>query len=169
MINSLPRGGTFINVPNAASIILGGALCGCGPAAAPPAKPAPAAVAHRDHAEHDHADHDHDHPTTLAGAVVEVEKAWKQIRDALKAGDRDAADDKVHEVGHLLEDCESLVAKQPAAAREAAKQGVEEIFDCFDTLDAALHGDDDAWKKIDVDGIGKRLDAVFGKLAALAK
>jgi len=157
---------------------------GCGPASAPvtPVKPA---IVHNDHGkDHDHGDHDHDHgkdhdhdhgkqadhadndhdhshPETLAAGVLEVEAMWGHVKAALKAGDREAADEKVHAVGHLLEDFEGLLAKEKAEAQEAGKKATQEVFDCFDKLDEAFHGDEDDLKKLDLDALGERLEAAI--------
>ena len=155
---------------------------GCSPAPAPVAPAKPAAV-HGDH-DHDHdhgkgddhddgkqADHDdhgHAHPETLAAAVLELETMWSHVKGSLKAGDREKADEKVHAVGHLLEDFEGLLAKEKAEAQEAGKKATQEVFDCFDKLDEAFHGDEDDLKKLDLDALGERLEAAIKSLKSLA-
>ena len=145
----------FACLPVLATVVV--VATGCSEPAAPPVvgpRPAPAptaAVAH-DH-DHDH-DHDHakpaaaaheghEHPETLAAAVTELKGLVEKVREALAAGDREKADGPVHAVGHLLEDMEGLVAKAklPAEREAAVKQAVEEIFQAFDALDTAIHGD----------------------------
>jgi len=174
--------------------VLAVGVLGCSPAAAPVAPVKPVA-AHADHGEqakhdqhdkhdgHDHekddghahgkeADHDgdhgHTHPETLAAAVLELETMWGHVKGALKAGDRDKADEKVHAVGHLLEDFEGLLAKEKAEAQEAGKNATQDVFDCFDKLDEAFHGDEDALKKLDLDALGERLEAAIKSLKDLA-
>ena len=166
-------------------------VLGCSPAAAPVARVKPVA-AHADHDEqakhdkhdgHDHgkddghahgkeADHDddhgHAHPETLAAGVLELETMWGHVKGALKAGDREKADDKVHAVGHLLEDFEGLLAKEKAEAQEAGKKATDEVFDCFDKLDEAFHGDEDDLKKLDLDALGQRLEAAIKTLKETA-
>ena len=93
---------------------------------------------------------------------------WGHVKGALKSGDREKADEKVHEVGHLLEDFETLLAKEKAAAQEAGKKATQEVFDCFDTLDEAFHGDEDDLKKLDLDALGERLEAAIKSLKSLA-
>jgi len=171
--------------------VLAVGVLGCSPAAAP-VKPV---AAHADHDEqakhdkhdkhdgHDHAkddghahgkeadhddDHGHTHPETLAAGVLELETMWGHVKGALKAGDREKADDKVHAVGHLLEDFEGLLAKEKAEAQEAGKKATQEVFECFDTLDEAFHGDEDALKKLDLDALGERLEAAIKSLKDLA-
>ena len=160
-------------------------LLGCGPAAPPaaPAKPAAGHTAHDghgghddhdhehgkhdDHDDHDHDDHGHAHPETLAEGVAELEAMWGRVREALKAGDRDTADDQVHAVGHLLEDFEGLLAKEKTEAQEAGKKATQEVFDCFDKLDEAFHGDEDDLKKLDLEALGQRLDSAIPTLKGL--
>jgi len=167
-------------------VMLSAGVLGCSPAA-PPAAPAKPVAAHADHGhgddndkDHDHGkhdddkhgddkhdDHEHAHPETLAAGVLELEKMWGHVKEALKAGDREKADDKVHAVGHLLEDFEALLAKEKAEAQEAGKKATQEVFDCFDTLDEAFHGDEEALKKLDLDALGERLEAAIMSLKGL--
>jgi hypothetical protein len=157
-------------------------IVGCSPATPPVAPAKPVAAAHADH-DHDHGkddshdhskkagndqdDHDHAHPETLAAGVAEVEAMWGHVKEALKAGDRDKADEKVHAVGHLLEDFEGLLAKEKAEVQEAGKKATQEVFDCFDKLDEAFHGDEDDLKKLDLDALGERLEAAIKTLKGL--
>ena len=159
-------------------------IVGCSPATPPVAPAKPVAAAHADHdhdhdhgkdGSHDHGkktgndhdDHDHAHPETLAAGVAEVEAMWGHVKESLKAGDRDKADEKVHAVGHLLEDFEGLLAKEKAEVQEAGKKATQEVFDCFDKLDAAFHGDEDDLKKLDLDALGERLEAAIKTLKGL--
>jgi hypothetical protein len=156
--------------------MLSAGLLGCSPAAAPvaPAKPVAAHADHDKHDKHDnhdhddHDDHDHAHPETLAAGVAELEAMWGHVKAALKADDREKADEKVHAVGHLLEDFEKLLAKEKAEAQEAGKKATQEVFDCFDKLDEAFHGEEDALKKLDLDALGERLEAAIKSLKSLA-
>jgi hypothetical protein len=158
------------------AIVVGAMLAGC-TEPQPPAAPRPAAVARAHAHDHDHghgksaakaADHgDHQHPHTLAAGVAEIQSLWGKVRTAIGKGDRDQADEHVHEVGHLLEDLEGLLAAVPEEAREGGKKAMEEIFDCFDTLDTAFHGAEDDWKKVDLDALSPRLEAAFKTLSGL--
>jgi len=161
--------------------VLSVGVMGCSPAAAPVA-PAKSVAAHADHDKHDHDhdhakpaakdhddhDEDHAHPETLAAGVAELEAVWGHVKAALKADDREKADEKVHAVGHLLEDFEDLLAKEKAEAQEAGKKATQEVFDCFDKLDEAFHGDEDALKKLDLDALGERLETAIKSLKSLA-
>lgn len=153
-----------------AALVVGTAtLWGCAPATAP--KPPASTVASRaghddhdhdhdhDHAKHDHDDHDdkdgkdakdghgdHDHPETLAEGVAELETLLADVGEKLGSGAKDAADDAVHAAGHLLEDLRGLLEKQELAAdlKEAGTKAIDELFECFDKLDVALHAGADA-------------------------
>jgi hypothetical protein len=163
--------------------LVAGTLPGCSPTGSTPPAARPVAVQHDDHDDHakhdkhekhddhdhDHDDHEHAHPTTLAAGVAELEAMWGHVRGALQAGERDKADDKVHAVGHLLEDFEGLLAKEEAAAQEVGKKATQEVFECFDVLDTALHGAEDDLKKIDLDKLGERLGAAIKTLTEMAK
>ena len=162
-------------------------VLGCSPAAAP-VSPAKAVAVHADHDKHDDHDHgkdddhdhgksaaqdhdkddDHAHPETLAAGVAELETMWGHVKAALKADDREKADEKVHAVGHLLEDFEKLLAKEKAESQEVGKKATQDVFDCFDKLDEAFHGDEDALKKLDLDALGERLETAIKSLKSLA-
>jgi hypothetical protein len=133
---------------------------GCAPAAKQEAATTkPAAKADHDHEhDHDHADEkkaakpaakggddhdDHKHPETLAEGVKELEQLVGSVKEHLAADAKEKADDAVHLVGHLLEDVEKLVpaAKLSAEAEAGVKKAVEELYDCFDKLDVALHAE----------------------------
>lgn len=144
---------------------------GCGePAPAPVVGPVPAAVKPADH-DHGH-DHEHGaaatgghvHPETLPAAVTELKELVAKVREALASGDREKADGPVHEVGHLLEDIEGLVAKAklPAEREAAVKQALGEIFQAFDTLDTAIHGDAD--KPIEFAPLDEKIGKALGVL-----
>lgn len=130
---------------------------GCArPPEAPPAaasKP-PAATGHdadHDHAhdDHDHAhdDHDHahgddhEHPQTLAEGVTRLAALAGSVKEHLAADARDDADEAVHDMGHLLEDLHELVRTSDLAAdaKAAATRALDELFECFNALDEALH------------------------------
>jgi hypothetical protein len=105
--------------------------------------PAPVAAAKKPQGHHDHGhDHgDHAHPETLAAGVAELEKLLGTVGEKLASGATEAADDAVHMVGHLIEDLEGLLGaeKLGAEAQAAGKKALDELFECFDALDTALH------------------------------
>lgn len=134
----------------ALSVALGLAASGCGPSAPTAVKTTPApATRPEDTHDHDH-DHDHDHghdhgehdhPETLAEGVAQLAEAAAAVEKHLAAGATDAADDVVHGVGHIIEDIQGLLPKEnlTAEAKAAAAKALDEVFECFDKLDTALH------------------------------
>ena len=157
---------------------------GCAPAKAPQAKPATAKAAHdHDHAhdhgkksEHDDHDHAHDHGDhaahdTLAGAVAELEKISTSVKEELGKKNLEEADGHVHMVGHLVDDMHRLVdsGKLSDDAKAAAKKALDEIFDCFDKLDTALHSSDENVRQaIDYLEHEPQIQAGIGKLKEAA-
>ena len=158
---SLPRAGLAGTL--SALVVGTAAFWGCAPATAPklPAGSAASRAGHddhdhdhdHDHAKHDHGDKDgknahgdHDHPETLAEGVAELETLLADVGEKLGSGAKDAADDAVHAAGHLLEDLRGLLEKQELAAdlKEAGGKAIDELFECFDKLDVALHAGADA-------------------------
>jgi hypothetical protein len=125
-----------------AMVLVGLLAPGCSTAEKPgaaSAKPAGAAADSHDH-DHDHAAA-HDHPETLAEAVAELESLTKAVAERLAGDAQAAADDAVHAAGHLLDDMKALVETQTLTtdAKEAATKALDELYECFDTLDVALH------------------------------
>ena len=120
------------------SVIAALALTGCEPAAPPAAKTAQKAAHGHDH-DHDHADHDH--PETLAAGVAQLAEAAAAVEKHLASGATDKADEVVHGVGHIIEDIQGLLPKEnlSADAKAAAAKALDEVFECFDKLDTALH------------------------------
>ncbi len=155
-----PRFPRLSSAPYAVLAVAGWFVAGCSPAAKPVATPAKPAAAHAEsddhhddheghdhsaHGDHDHAEKDHaaehDHPETLAAAVAELEALTKDVAEKLAGDAHEAADHAVHAAGHLLDDARDLLAKETltADAKEAATKALDEIFECFDKLDVALH------------------------------
>jgi hypothetical protein len=155
-------------------------LFGCAPAG-PPAAAVTATQAgheHDEHDDHEHDDHDHDdhddheHPVTVAGGLDELEDVCRRVKESLAAGDLDKADDSVHMVGHLVEDLQKLVAesKPDADAAAAATKALDEIFDCFDAMDTALHSTDaEAARKLDYAAYAPRIEAAIETLRKSAR
>lgn len=124
---------------------------GCSPAAAPPARVDASHEHDHDHGHdgHDHGEEDYDSPNTIAAGIAALEKICGEVKAELAEGDLDDADGKVHMVGHLLDDLRLLVidSKPAAEVETAAKKALDEIFDCFDKMDTALHAADEAERK----------------------
>lgn len=136
---SLPR--MLAGITSAALLL----ATGCGAPAPAPSKPAPIAANEHDHGhDHDHGHGDHHGPATLAEGLTQLEKAVATITTGLSTGAKEAADDAVHEVGHLLGDLETLVAKQEwtAEVKEKGLEAIAELTDSFDKLDQSLHAGD---------------------------
>lgn len=163
-----------MGLPSAAGIVLGCSVIGCAPASAPPRTPQ-ATVHDHDHHDHhdDHAHHGHGHdegrerPETLAGALAELEKVCADVKAALAKKDLDEADGHVHMVGHLLDDMHSLVGSSGLAdeAASAAKKALDQVFDCFDSMDTALHSsNEDVRKAIDYLEHEPKIEAAIGEL-----
>ena len=140
-----------------------GAL-GCAPATTQ--APVADRAGHSDHADHDHADHDHEHPETLAAGVMDLEEICGNVKALLDAGDQEKADDQVHLVGHTLEDIQALAisAKLPTDALAAVTKAADEIFDCFDKLDTALHAPEG--KAVEYAPYAERIEAAIQILKA---
>ena len=154
------------------------AMMGCGEPSPPVAPPAAKAV-HADHDHGDHHDHDHDHdhghedhehPETIAAGLAGLEKICREVKEELAEGDHEEADGKVHMVGHLLDDLRGLVvdAKPAADVEEAAKKALDDIFDCFDKMDTALHSSDpEAVNNLDYAEHAPAIEAAIQKLKTL--
>ena len=137
-------------------------VMGCSPAAKPPAKP-------DDHADHDHTD-DHDHPKTLAAGITSLETLCGDVKAAMAEKDVKKADPVLHEIGHLLEDIQSLLkaAKLPLEVNDSANSAIDEIFECFDKIDITLHESKDA-KESGVATYDEMADRIAAALATLKK
>lgn len=101
-------------------------------------KPEARAHDHDHHDDHGH-DHGHDHPATLGDAVDRIGKMLASLEKAFMEDDHDEADSIVHEIGHLLEDGEGLLAKAPEAVAAKARGAWKELGDCLADVDEKLH------------------------------
>ena len=153
-------------LPALAVAILAWSAAGCAPAAKPKEQPKAAAAGH----DHDHDHGDHDHPETIAAGVAELESTAKDIATKLAAGSQEAADDALHAAGHLLEDLQGLLAKEKdlsAEAKDAGKKSLDELFECFDKLDTAMHAGADEAKTTVADvhaSVKERIEAAVTSL-----
>jgi hypothetical protein len=73
--------------------------------------------------------------------VATLDSLVTDIAAKLAGGEADAADDAVHGVGHVLDDLQVLLGKSTLAydARTAAAKAIDDLFECFDELDTAMH------------------------------
>lgn len=177
-----------------AAAVLGAAvlLAGCSrpPDAPPAAGSKPAAPGAHDHG-HDHGhDHNHDHghdhddhhghdhgahaqPRTLREGVERLVSLAAEVKRHLAADARDEADDAVHGLGHALEDLQGLVRTSDlaVATKAAATKALDDLFECFDSLDTALHaepGKGDPPAEVHA-SVAKRIEAAIGALEAAVK
>ena len=141
-------------------------VAGCSRPASPPVAPP---QVHDDHG-HDHGHADHDHPETLAAGIAQLKQAAADVKAHLAAGKTDAADEVVHGVGHVIEDVQGLLPKEKLSdeGRAAAAKALDEIFACFDELDAALHAPEGKGESpADVHaGVAKRIADALAALEA---
>ncbi len=157
----------------AAMAVMGLAI-GCSQPAGVPAAAGKTTAHDHDH-DHDHDDHDHDdhdddhghgHPTTLAGAVDAIHSRLASLEKAFKDHDHDEADAIVHEIGHLLDDGEELLAKAPEAVAAKARGAWNELGDCLADVDEKLHagGDDKDAVKAAYEAVKKKIDSAVESL-----
>lgn len=156
-----------------AAIVIAG--CSRAPEAPRTAGSKPAAPAVHDHAatDHDHDDHDHDHgdhehPRTLADGAKRLVTLAATVKKHLATEAREDADTAVHDMGHLLEDLQGLMrtSNLAADAKAAATRALDELFECFDVLDAALHaepGEGEPPAAVHA-SVAKRIEAAIGAL-----
>jgi ElaB/YqjD/DUF883 family membrane-anchored ribosome-binding protein len=122
--------------------------------------------------EHDHGTHDHDHdePESLADGVEKLGSLTRDLAEKLADNAGEAADDAVHEIGHLLEELRDWAQKEgfEGDAATAATKAIDELEECFGKVDEAFHsGDDKADSPAKVlESVKERLDAAFRSLKA---
>jgi hypothetical protein len=148
-------------------MLLAGAI-GCDSAAPPagavrPAAPqAQVADAHTDHGHSDHG-HDHDEPTSFADGVAKLKALGEDLADKLANNAGEAADDAVHDIGHLLEAVREQATK--AGLTDAATKALDELEECFGKVDEAFHSAEaDADPKKALESVKERLEAAFKAL-----
>ena len=119
------------------------ALVGCSPSSPPstPAAEKSASGGHDHDHGHDHEEHEHDHPESFAAGVAQLQVAVAAVKDHLAKGATDAADEAVHGLGHLIEDVQGLLSKEKLSddAKATASKALDDLFECFDRLDTAIH------------------------------
>jgi ribosomal protein L17 len=88
----------------------------------------------------------HHHAETYPEAVAELEAMHKTIADAFTKGDISAADEPIHEVGHVLEELVAMAKKESMdeTAIAAISAAVESLFDAFAQIDEKIHGGEGA-------------------------
>jgi hypothetical protein len=120
-------------------------VLGCNPPgpAGPPASQAHQAADHDDdHDGHEHGDeHEHEHHESYTDAVRELDGLRLAAKNALADNNLKAADEAVHEIGHILEELPALADKEIAAADDKVKPAIHDLYVCFDKIDQKIHGD----------------------------
>ena len=151
-----------------ASVMLLAGVIGCDSAPPPAATvrpPAAAAQVADGHADHGHADHDHDHdaPTSFADGVAKLKALGEDLAEKLASNAGEAADDAVHDIGHLLEAVREHATK--AGLTDAATKALDELEECFGKVDEAFHSaEENADPKKVLESVKERLDAAFKAL-----
>ncbi len=138
-----------------AMLLLLTAHTGCSPSVTP-SKPVAA-----------HADHDRNEPTSFADGIAKLESLGGDLAEKLDEGASEAADDAVHDLGHLLEEVREFAKKESFAgdAAAAVTAALDELEECFGKVDEAFHsGDDKADPAKVLDSVKERLTAAFTAL-----
>lgn len=160
-----------------ATVAVLGVAVGCSQPARVPAAAGKTAHDH-DHDDHDHDDHGdhgddhgHEHPTTLAGAVDAIHSRLVSLEKAFKDHDHDEADAIVHEIGHLLEDGDELLAKAPEAVAAKARGAWNELGDRLADVDEKLHaaGDDKDAVKAAYEAVRTKIESAVEALREHAR
>lgn len=156
------------------ALIVVGLAVGCGQTGTATPSAAKKAKAHaHDHDHHDDHDHEHghEHPTTLGDAVDRIGTMLASLEKAFKDDDHDEADEIVHEIGHLLDDGEKLLAKTPEAVAAKARGAWKELGDCLADVDETLHdkGEDKSAVKKAYEGVKARIGSAIDALRGHAK
>ncbi len=149
-----------LSLPLMMCLAVGWLCVGCAPEAVEPTpvnKPPVAA----DDLEHVH-DEAHVHPDTYAGAITALEGIRDEVKEAFGKGEPAAADESVHEMGHLLEDLGNLAKKASLSEADQmlVNESVEKLLDAFGKIDAKLHGGEGS----DYDQVSADIDSAFETL-----
>jgi len=144
---------------------------GCSPTASRPPATAAVADAHdHEHVHHDH-DHDHDEPESLADGLGKLASLTDDLAEKLADNAGEAADDAVHDIGHLLEELREWAKSEgfEGDAAAAATKALDELEECFGKVDEAFHaGDDKADPPAKVlESVKERVEAAFESLKAV--
>lgn len=90
---------------------------------------------------HDHAG-EHAHAETLAEAVKELEGICAAVKAAFDKNDPDAADEPLHDVGHILEEVKELAksSKLDDAGKAEVETATNSMLDAFGAIHDGMHG-----------------------------
>jgi len=112
---------------------------------------------------HDHEGHDHSHgPESLKDAISELTSLRDTIRDSFAKNDLDTADNKLHEVGHILESIPELAKKEQVSAENqtAVEAAVNTLMVAFGNVDKTMHGQEGSTYSEESETIDKTLTAL---------
>lgn len=125
-------------------VVLALAIVGC-----EPAKPKTETGA-ADHG-HDH-EGEHAHAETLAEAVQELDGICAAVKAAFDKNDADAADEPLHDIGHVLEEIKALAktSKLDDAGKAEVETAANNLLDAFGALHDGMHGGTTGKKYADV-------------------
>lgn len=103
--------------------------------------------------DHDHGDEDddhdhgeeHKHPETYAEAVGQLVEMHTTISTSFAEDKADDAHGPLHDIGHLLEDTESLVEKSDMddETKKQLHEAIEEMFASYGAVDDKMHDEDE--------------------------
>jgi hypothetical protein len=101
----------------------------------------------------------HSHAETYPEAVAELDGMREAIEKAFAANDPQAADEPIHEIGHVLEELSGMAkqAKLGVEAETAIDTAVEKLFDALAPVDEKLHGKEGK----DYSEVKAEIDAAF--------
>ena len=105
----------------------------------------------------------YDEPTSFADGVAKLKSLGEDLADKLANNAGEAADDAVHDIGHLLEAVREQATK--AGLTDAATKALDELEECFGKVDEAFHSAEaDADPKKALESVKERLEAAFKAL-----
>ena len=134
-----------------------------------------------DHGDHDHGDHDHgsdpslpptgsdqeqhQDPETYDEAVTELLATQKAIAEAFAAGNQDDAHGPLHDVGHLLENTETLVEKSDMDddTKKKLSEAIEQLFASYGAVDEKMHNSE---KGKDYSDVSEQIENAINELKA---
>ncbi len=104
-----------------------------------------------EHHEHAH-DDDHKHAKTYDEAVGELSAMHKTIADAFADDKPDDAHGPLHDVGHLLDNTETLVKESDMddATKKKLYSAIEQLFEAYGAVDDKMHDADEGKDYADV-------------------
>lgn len=117
--------------------------------------------------DHDHADGDHDHAVkSLEEAIKEITSLRDTIRDEFAAGNDDAADKSLHQVGELLMSTKDFVkAMDDSDRKTTVAKIVTSLLDDYAAVDLNNHGNGGK----EYDAVSKSIDAAIVELEKESK